>query len=100
MARRLTLNSIVSHKAPEMIKCIQNEIIAFNSQKGRFYEFNEVGNFIIQKTQKPISVRKLLKLILAEFEVEEKIARKHLLAFIKECVVDGILKTKTPPAKK
>jgi hypothetical protein len=94
MAKKISLNSIITQNNNSIIKEFGSELIVFNPSFGHFYEFNEVATFILKKIKKSIKVKDLLDLVISEYEVGEEKAKKDLVNFLEDCMKDKIIKIK------
>ncbi len=63
---------------------LEGETVILNLTSGNYSGLDEVGSLIWKLLEQPRSFQDICRKILAEFEVEEDVCRKDLLAFFKD----------------
>lgn len=65
---------------------IENELVMFDADAGKYYGFNEVATAIWNELEKPLTVDELCENLLETFEVEPEECRNDVVAFLKELI--------------
>jgi uncharacterized protein YpuA (DUF1002 family) len=71
---------------------IDNDVVAFDSAKECFYEFDEVAGFILcELNEHEKDIREIVQSVCNEYNVDEKTALMDIVAFVKEMENKGLL---------
>jgi len=80
--KQITLNTIVYHD-PEMVTApMDDELVMFSLERGRYYGLDDIASAIWQRIEKPISVADLCTALLEEFEVDRETCQSETLALL------------------
>ena len=70
---------------------IDNEIVAFNIDRGTCYGLNDVGSRIWHLLSKPIRVSDLCTALIAEYKVEANVCERQVLNLLEELRAEGLI---------
>ncbi|MFT5609520.1 MAG: hypothetical protein ACI9WC_000205 [Arenicella sp.] len=87
---KLCLSAQVRHRA------VGADGVLVHLQNGRVIVVNEVGLYIVQLLQKPISIGAICESISSEFDVTQQQAESDLTKFLSELDQESIVEQATP----
>ena len=77
---------------PEQIVAeADGEVLMMHIDSGNYYGLNEVGSFLWNQLDTPMSVRALCDAVLAEFDVDEEACVADALRFLQGMIDDGLI---------
>ena len=77
---------------PKQVSCeVDNEVVILHLTNGIYYGLNQVGARIWSLVQQPITIRQILEVLLAEYEVEPEVCQRDLLGVLGELANHGLI---------
>ena len=77
---------------PEQIVAeADGEVLMMHIDSGNYYGLNEVGSFLWNRLNTPMSVRELCDAVLAEFDVDEEACVADAVRFLQGMLDDGLI---------
>ncbi|KAB7671717.1 PqqD family peptide modification chaperone [Bacillus sp. B1-b2] len=73
------------------LKEIDNENYAWNQNMNTYYRLGEIGSFIWEYCQYPISKQQVISLLMEEYVVSEKECEQQVDLFIRESLANDLL---------
>ncbi len=70
---------------------IDDEVVMFDTKKGKFYGLNEIATEIWNNLETPLTVHELCEVLIEEFEVSRQECLKSLLTFLPGLLDKGII---------
>jgi hypothetical protein len=78
----LTLNTQVFHD-PEIVSApIEEELVMFSLERGRYYGLDDIASHIWQKMAEPISIADLCEGLLDEYDIDRETCQRETLALL------------------
>ena len=75
----------IIYRDPEMLSSnMDGETVMMSLENSEYYGLNEIGTRIWELTEKKISVKNLIKILMDEYDVDENTCRTDVLEFLKE----------------
>ncbi|AKA67165.1 lasso peptide biosynthesis PqqD family chaperone [Clostridium scatologenes] len=81
-SKKISLETVIIQKTGLDTTNMDGEIVMMDIDRGKYYCFNEVGSRIWELIERKFSVRELIKVLLNEFEVDEKTCEDSVLIFL------------------
>lgn len=72
-------------------KLDKDKTMIYDQDRSLLFTFNKTATFIFEKIKKGFDDRKIIEELLKKYNVEEKIARKDVVAIIKKLKVKKII---------
>ena len=73
---------------------VDDETVLMSPETGFYYELTPVASKIWELLSAPISIRKMLDLLLDEYEVDEEQCRGETTEFLTELAKEGLIETR------
>lgn len=86
------MESVIQRDPTQVYSFIDNEIVMLSLNEGQYFALNEVASKIWTLIDKPIKVKSLITLLLADFDVERKECESDTLSCIKDFEAKSLLK--------
>lgn len=61
---------------------LDGEKVIMNFEKGKYFSLNEMGSIIWEIINKETSVKKIIKLLITEYDVEEDVCEKCVFEYL------------------
>lgn len=81
-SKKISLETVIIQKTGLDTTNMDGEIVMMDIDRGKYYCFNEVGSRIWELIERKFLVRELIKVLLNEFEVDEKTCEDNVLIFL------------------
>lgn len=75
-------DSIISQSNDFDITDLDGEKVIMNLEKGKYFSLNEMGSIIWEIINKETSVKKIIKLLITEYDVEESICEECVFEYL------------------
>lgn len=89
---RLNENSTIQHAADIVGQNIDNETILVLTQQGQVKVINEIGGLIWELSKNATTFADILRVIVAEYNIDSQTARQDAKKFIQELAEIGALR--------
>ncbi len=89
------LNSTVIATNQQLSTDMADETVILNMQDGIYYGLDEVGTFIWQNIQSPISVTTLIQLLLEAYAVDKATAERDIMRLLNDLQQKHLVNTIT-----
>ncbi len=70
---------------------VEEELVMFDTEAGKYYGLNEVATAIWNRLQNPQTIGSLINSLTAEFEISEEQCRKEVLQFLSDMINRGLV---------
>ncbi len=91
LVKEIGLDSVVTKAAGLVAADMDGEKVMLNIDKGKYYGLDVIGSRIWELLEKPQSVRDVVILLLKDFDVEDKICERDVLAFFRKLYAQGLV---------
>lgn len=88
---KLTCDSIITTNKSVLVTELDGEVCMMSVDSGKYYGLNSVGSRIWELAQGKISVREVINVLMAEFEVDEETCMEQTISYIKNLVNEGLM---------
>ncbi|ESU32075.1 hypothetical protein G3A_13140 [Bacillus sp. 17376] len=89
---KILLDSKVVQKPGNIVSDMDGEKVMLNIDNGNYYNLGEIGGVIWEMIKEPISIERLIYMLMEEFDVEKKDCESHLISFLtnlsSECLIE------------
>lgn len=75
-------DSIISQSNDFDVTDLDGEKVIMNLEKGKYFSLNEMGSIIWEIINKETSVKKIIKLLITEYDVEESICEECVFEYL------------------
>lgn len=96
---QITLDSTVCAASHHFSCDLEGEAAILNLKTGVYHGLNQVGAEVWRMLEKPVSVRKLLDAMLAQFEVERDACEIDLIRLLDELNKRGLISVADGPSR-
>ena len=80
----ITMDTVVQRDPEQEFSMIDDEVVMLSLKNGEYYALNSVASRIWEIIEKPKNVNEITKMLIEEFEVDEKTCKNDTL----ECLYD------------
>ncbi len=70
---------------------VEEELVMFDTEAGKYYGLNEVATAIWNRLQNPQTIGSLINSLTAEFEISEEQCRKEVRQFLSDMINRGLV---------
>jgi hypothetical protein len=88
---QISIEDVITQKIGLDATDMDGEIVMMDLEKGKYYSFNEVGSRIWNIIEKPLVVKRIISILLDEFEVDEKACEESVLCFLDRIYNDELI---------
>ena len=92
--REILIDNVIVQKIGLDSTDMNGEIVMMDINKGKYYGFNVVGSRIWELIEKPLEVKKIILILLKEFNVDEQTCENTVTAFLNRLYHDDIISIK------
>jgi hypothetical protein len=78
----ITTKDTVAKSKELLMSTIDNEAVILGISSGTYFGLNEIGTRIWSLLDQPVKVISLIKLLLDEYDEEEKVITEHIIEFL------------------
>ncbi len=71
---------------------IEGNLIILNTSNGIYFELNPTAKIVWELIEKESEIEKIIDHIISEYEIDEQLAEKEILNFIKKSIEQEIIK--------
>ncbi len=87
----------VIHRVGEQVSTqVEDKIVLLQLSSGKYYALNQVGALLWQHLEAPCSIQSLAEHVVAEYEVDYKVALHDALALLQKLKDAGFIDTQAP----
>lgn len=87
----LTMDHILIQAEGNIVSNMDGEKVMLNISKGKYFNLGDVGGRIWDALSAPISVRKLVPILMAEYNVEQSVCEDHVLSFVESLLKENLI---------
>lgn len=87
----LSLKTKIKRSSHPLSSPIADELVMFDTKKGKYYGLNVVATEVWNRLDKPLSIEQLCSLLTKEFDVSMDQCQKEILEFLPEMLDKGLL---------
>lgn len=77
-------DTVIKQKADIVYTYMDNEILLFNPNNGKYFSFNKTGAFIWEQIKKPISFNELINIVCTKYNIDPNICKTGIVNFLKQ----------------
>ena len=92
ITEKLILGDKIIQQPGNIVSDMDGEKVILNIENGKYYNLGEIGGYIWELIDKPISINDLVKKIIAEYEVNAEECERQILSFCSELYSEGLIK--------
>src|SRR5262245_11503610 len=96
--KSISMNSIITATRDQVSCDLAGETAILDLKSGQYYGLNAVGARIWDLVQEPKSIADVMRVILAEYEVEAESCERDISALIEDLHAKGLIDLKDAPA--
>lgn len=89
--KEIGIDSTVSQSAGLVAADMDGQKVMLNIDKGKYYGLDDIGSRIWELIEKPRTVRELVAVLLQEYDVEDEICQRDVLAFLNKLHAQGLI---------
>ncbi|MGH4119450.1 lasso peptide biosynthesis PqqD family chaperone [Clostridium sp.] len=89
--REILLDNVIVQKIGLDSTDMNGEIVMMDINKGKYYGFNIVGSRIWELIEKPLEVKKIISILLKEFNVDAQTCENSVMTFLNRLYHDNII---------
>ncbi|TFE22629.1 lasso peptide biosynthesis PqqD family chaperone [Cohnella luojiensis] len=89
--QKLTVNHVVVQAEGNIVSDMDGEKVMLNISRGKYYNLGEVGGRIWDGISAPISIRNLVPILMAEYNVEQSKCEDHVLSFLEQLLEEQLI---------
>ncbi|WP_226645702.1 lasso peptide biosynthesis PqqD family chaperone [Mesobacillus subterraneus] len=89
---KILLDSKVVQKPGNIVSDMDGEKVMLNIDNGNYYNLGEIGGVIWEMIKEPISIERLIYLLMEEFDVEKKDCERHVISFLTNLSSESLIK--------
>lgn len=89
--RMISINDIIIHKTGIDETNMDGEVVMMDINEGKYYCLNSIGSRIWEIIKEPISVKELISILLAEYDVDTKVCEDEVNDFLNRIYENGLI---------
>jgi hypothetical protein len=70
---------------------VEDEVVLLNMATGYFHQLNAVGSYLWRRLAEPRTIAELCESALQDFEADEEICQREVVAFVQELNAAGLV---------
>ncbi len=78
----VSVKTKIKRNSKIILKIVGNTLYVFDEKKMLLSTYNELGSFIWQSVNKPVSIEEIVKKVVQIYEVQPKQAEKDVIQFV------------------
>lgn len=83
-------------KSDKQVSCeMEGDAVILHIEDGVYYELDEVGNFIWQQLDSPVTINEIVDKILTEYDVDREQCEKDTQEIIQQLSENGLVEEKS-----
>jgi hypothetical protein len=90
--KNISAESMVHQIEDVLTSDIDDEKVMMSVEKGEYFGLDPIGSRVWDMIGKPVKVKELVDLLLANYNVDRETCERDILAFLEELHKNGILK--------
>lgn len=80
-------------RSPELISApVQEELVMFNAETGKYYNLNAVAATVWQRLENPVTVKALCAELTDNYEISPERCQAEILAFLVKLEAKGLIR--------
>ncbi|MFB9325040.1 lasso peptide biosynthesis PqqD family chaperone [Paenibacillus aurantiacus] len=88
---KVELDDRIVQEPGNIVSDMDGETVMLSIERGKYYNFSEVGGSIWQAVRQPSTVREVVAAIMAEYEVDEQECRLEVVAYLEKLLAEGLV---------
>lgn len=93
ITEKLILGHKIIHQPGNIVSDMDGEKVILNIGNGKYYNLGEIGGYIWELIDKPVSINDLVTTIIAEYEVDPEECEEQVLSFCSALYSEGLIET-------
>jgi hypothetical protein len=89
--QRLTVGHVVVQAEGNIVSDMDGEKVMLNISRGKYFNLGKVGGRIWDALSAPITVRNLVLILMAEYNVEQCVCEEHILSFLESLLNEQLI---------
>lgn len=89
---KILLDSKVVQTSGNIVSDMDGEKVMLNIDNGNYYNLGEIGGIIWEMIKEPISIERLIYMLMEEFDVEKKDCERHVISFLTNLSSERLIK--------
>ena len=89
--KELTTDSLISQTEELVASEIDGETVMMSIENGKYYGLDNIGSFIWEQIESPVSVSDLMDMILLDYDIDRETCERDVMAFLKKLYDDDII---------
>jgi hypothetical protein len=91
--QKLTLEHVVVQAEGTIASDMDGEMVMLSILRGKYYNLGEIGGRVWDCMSSPISITKLISILLEEYDVEQRVCEEHVVSFLESLLEEQLIHT-------
>lgn len=93
ITEKLVLEHKIIQQPGNIVSDMDGEKVILNIKNGKYYNLGEIGGYIWELIEKPVSINDLVTIIVADYEVDSEECEEAILSFCSSLYSEGLIAT-------
>ncbi|MDC0702980.1 MULTISPECIES: lasso peptide biosynthesis PqqD family chaperone [Priestia] len=87
----ISMDQLVNQGTGHIVSDMDGEKVMLSIHNGKYYNLGEIGGEIWEQIKEPISVRKLIATLVAQYNVTQSDCEEQVIAFLSQLIKEDLI---------
>jgi hypothetical protein len=92
-SKNITLATPIKRRDAILVQNLDEDVVMANIDNGHYYGVDKTSKRIWELTESPTTCQTICDTLTVEYEVEQSLCERDVLAFVQELVSEGLVET-------